>query len=904
MNAAPESIFMTNISGMKKLVLSSLLLAFVCSTSAQEKIKIADIIKEHELQKKNNEPFSVSNLYENKEKGEYQFDRWLWYWKQHTDQDGYLVPKIEALRTWENYRADQQRANYKTTADQSDWKAIGPMTQSNYWLGQAPLGVGRINTMAFHPNDPDIFIVGTAGGGAWYFDGSDWNILTKNLMSSAVSDIDIDPNDDDIIYICTGDKNSFPVSPAGNDYNSIGLIKSTDGGQSWFSTGYSKDPSDIARTNCLVINPDNSNSLTLATENAIYKSFDAGNSWTKATISIPSTWEVLYVPEVHYKPADSSILYSPVTVRDTVTRNVYVFFMRSTNGGRNWTLRYVVPDAARAAIAVTPSNPNLIKVIVAGLPAGPKGSGLEGIYHSANSGLTFTKVFDDNNCSTNILASKTDGNDCGGQGMYDICIAIDPNNTDHVIIGGVNSWESFDGGFSWTLKNQWAAQQLGVPMLHADHHFVGYHPQQPSVLFDCNDGGIAVLPNGAGAWTDISPGMNITQYYRIAAAGGAPYVLGGAQDNGTGMIDKNNGISTPTGSGDGMECQIDPIDPNIIYTSSQYGHILRINLKQGISHSSLNEISDNIPGGQPAGAWTTPFLFDPNDPNRLVAGYNVIYSSTDRGETWSTLSDTFSSNMNRLAMTSANSGTIYATAESGDEIYVTHDMGNTWGTLQHPYNEPSISDIAADARDHGRCYITFPGYGLNKTKVATHHNGVWTPMNENLPDLPVYCIKQDTTNGTLYIGTYTGIYYRTDSMTQWEEFSTNLPTVSVFDIDIDYVTGEIIAGTWGRGMWVSPKHEEQLSIPKGIPYALDVIEVYPNPSNGHFVVVDNDNYFKDKAVTVTLTDVTGKNVWNSSEQFNGYKLSFDVNNVATGNYILQLTGADGKTAKERVIIKH
>lgn len=880
------------------------------------RIKLEDIVSRHEAEMAGKTTQPITSIYENKEKDDYHFQRWLWYWKQHTDQQGYIVPKIEAYRTWREFETTSNRARAKNTANGSDWKALGPFVQTGD--GQ---GIGRINTLTTNPQNPAEIIVGTAGGGAWRLNTSNfgWDLLTKNLMSSAISDIDYNPVNPNTIYMCTGDKNSHPYFLIRNgfsvDYNSIGLLKSTDGGATWDTTGLVKKLTDQDhQTSSLVINRLDTNSLTIATATSIMKSFDGGATWTNSFIQhVPaSDWARIYIPEIVYHPTDTSILYATACIVKFNANGVIVGFaveiLRSTDGGASWAVHQYIMNALRAAIAVTPQQPGIVKVI-AGL------SGLEGIYHSGDAGATYTKIFDDNNMTTNILASSPWGDEPGGQAWYDLCIAINPTDSNHVIVGGVNSWESKDGGFSWDIMTQWNQQVKDAPVVHADHHFLKFHPnvfigsQYPAIL-DCNDGGIFVYmdyvnTNGRNQkWFDFSAGMNITQYYRIAAAGNASYVIGGAQDNATSFLDRASGHNTPISSGDGMDCQIDYVDSNIFYLSAQSGQFARMDLRKGVVGTFAEkrlEIS-NSPTDE-TGAWTTPIIINPNNHKNVIVGYKAVYSSMDQGDNFTPISNEFSHVLARLTMCIAAPGTIYAVEDATSKnIHYTHDTGAIWSTIQHPYNEPRISDIKVDNFDKERIWVTFPGFGQNKTKVARYEKGTWTTMNENLPDLPVYCIIQDTSNKTLYIGTYGAVYYRTPTMAQWEQYSTNLPIVNVNDLEINYKTGELIAGTWGRGMWATPKYKEAPTNTSIAEVVKKELNVYPNPSTGDFIVATTNGTFTDKNVNVRIIDVAGKTVFSNTGIFAGNKLSVNTGNLNNGNYMLNVTDSKGNIMTEKIVI--
>lgn len=893
---------------MRKLITLGCTIMFAATSFAQQdRPKLQEIVQKHqkEMAQKPNEP--ITSVYENKEKGDYHFQRWLWYTKQHTDIQGYIVPKVEAYRTWRNYEALSNRAAAKTTADQSDWEAIGPFSQGG--ISGRNGEIGRINTMALNPQNPGEMIVGTAGGGAWkvdvaqYIQGKGaWTPITENLMSLSISDIDYNPANPNTIYICTGDREySSRLYFTGTAYGSIGVIKTTDGGKTWDTTGFNLPISAFVNTNSLLINPSDTNSLTLATDVGIWKSFNAGATWQKAVMHSPTAnYKRGRIYEVVYHPTDTSIIYA-TSVIDSVDQQgqlvgspTSVELLKSTDGGMSWDVKYTIEDASRAAVAVTPASANMLKMVV----ANDGHTGLEGVYHSNNAGNTIFQIFDDPNCQNNLLGYAASGIGCDGQGNYDLCIAIDPTDATHVIIGGVNTWESKNGGVSWTLHSYYENQTLNAHHIHVDHHYIGFTPLG---LVNCNDGGIVVI-DGNSVY-DITAGMNITQYYRIGSNKDGSYFVGGAQDNGSHLINAPTSISNSIMSGDGMDCMFDPVTPNIFYMSSQNGNFARWDLKKGISQFNAVSISSNINApNDKRGAWTSPLLIDAHNHNRLITARKAVYLSDDQGDSWQAISTEFSALIGRLAMSYSAAGTIYATEDGeSNNIHYTHDTGSSWTTIQHPYSDPIISDIKADYSNKESFWITFSGFGNNKNKVANYNKGTWTTMNENLPDLPVYCIVQDTSDKTLYIGTYTGVYYRTTQMNQWEKYTTKLPLVNVFDLEINYTTGNLIAGTWGRGMWQTPKYKEPVGI-NNVATKNNSIELYPNPSSGQFTISTTNNAFKNKKVSIQIVDVAGKTVYSSSGTFTDNQLAVATNNIAAGNYLVKLSTDNGNTLSSQIII--
>ena len=163
-----------------------------------------------------------------------------------------------------------------------------------------------------------------------------------------------------------------------------------------------------------------------------------------------------------------------------------------------------------------------------------------------------------------------------------------------------------------------------------------------------------------------------------------------------------------------------------------------------------------------------PDILQPNNSNNILAGYNKIFFSTDRGDSWTAISGALGSNAKRIAMSPDNNNNIYVVLASSGLRYTT-DFGANWKTITNKPNG-TISDIAADPKNGDKIYLTYSGY--DTVKVATYTlNGKWQTMNENLPNIPVYCMTIDNADGTLYIGTDFGVYYRATTMTQWEPYN-------------------------------------------------------------------------------------------------------------------------------------
>ncbi|RYZ50931.1 MAG: T9SS type A sorting domain-containing protein [Sphingobacteriales bacterium] len=804
----------------------------------------------------------------------YHFSRWLNYWEDHLDEEGYMVSPVKTLVELKAFRNRQQvRRMAKTTLDQSQWTFTGPTSSPGGYRG-----LGRINVIEFHPTNPAIFIIGSAGGGAWRTTngGVSWSSLYDNLPVLGVSDIDYNPQDPNTIYLCTGDRDA-------SDTYSVGILKSMDGGATWDTTGLQYGITDFALTNELLINPHDSNSMLVATNSGMMKSTDAGASWTQVASG--------HIKDIVYHATDTNIIFAA-----TYGGNNKI--LRSADAGMTWTQVSNFSGARRIALAVTPADPNQVVAVVAN-----SDEALKGVYKSTNGGLNFTKVFgDENDCSTNILSTwlTLDGGTCSGQAWYDLCITVNPVNPNEMLIGSVNTYHTMDGGASWDMVTQWYGGLPGIEEVHADKHFLSFHPLTPSVLFEGNDGGIYKTSNPAGGvWNDLSNGLGITQFYRIAGADAAPFVIGGSQDNGTKRISFTGVFSELTG-GDGMDCQIDYLTPTTFYTSSQYGNLNRTT-NNGISY---NSISDNIPDN-PEGAWITPIVLHPNDPNFILAGYDHVYASFDQGDSWSDISPNFPTSgtkLERLAMTHLDQQVIFAMGGNNTLKY-TSDFGANWLNVPGGY-AGSISDITIDPWNKDLLWITYSGYGNAKVANFNTQTG-WSLKNDSLPNIPVRCIAIDSSNGTRYIGTDIGVFYRDTSMNSWQTFANGLPTIEVTDLSINYATDEIWAATYGRGMWKSPRHltNPPISAVNPIPYAADVITISPNPNQGQFEISTTNSSLLGQEVEVHIISLNGAVVSKLKTSFsNSGRLQIHADKLSRGTYITDVYHNGVRAAKTKMVV--
>jgi Secretion system C-terminal sorting domain len=829
--------------------------------------------------------FDLNRLFKGEKEHDYRFNHWLWYWQRHIDQDGYLVSPAATWKAWKSEQDSRKgHSNARTTSSGLTWSFQGPDSSGAFTGDGAGSGVGRINVVAFHPTDTNTYIIGSPGGGAWRTtnDGHSWTCLTDMLPNLSVGDIKYNPLNANTIYLCSGDRD-------GSDYPGIGVLKSYDGGLTWTTTGMVWPDSLYNTANCILVNPLDTNSLILGTTNGVYRSYDGGASW-----SLHSAGNFI---QMVYRPNDTMIVYAGTSSFGS-SAQIY----RSANGGNSWTSVTSFTDVDRVAVAVTPASPNLVKAL-ASTQGGSNADGLEGIYTSTDSGLTFTVTYT-GGCTGghNMLGWNANASDCGGQGWYDLPIAISPVNASLVYIGGVNAWRSTNGGTSWTIMSQWTQESPGVKVIHADKHCMAFNPLSPNRFFETNDGGVysAYNPTSSGTWRNLTNRMGITEFYGVGVSGVANFVIAGAQDVGTKLIRPT--LFEEGDGGDGMWSQLDFADSTVGYASSEYGYIDIINPTAVQPDLTANDISANIAGGsiEGTGSWVTPFMVEPGCHTCLVAGYNAVYKSGDEGGSWTAISPSFSTSntLSRVALTPADSATIFVAEDNvAAPLHYTHNNGTTWTTLTVPYSSVYVSDVLVDPRDQNHIWVTISGYGGNHVSEWSPTTG-WQTFDAGVPDMPVHCITINKLTREMYLGTETGVYYRDSTMSSWIPNSAGMPAISVTDLEINYTVGEIWASTFGRSLWSAML---PTLVPTIAPFTNDGISIAPNPNKGSFSVTLNR--VSDPQVSMRLMDVTGKLVWSGENMDNtGSNIQISTPGLQDGVYILDVMARGVLVGRQQLVV--
>jgi photosystem II stability/assembly factor-like uncharacterized protein len=694
---------------------------------------------------------------------------------------------------------------------------------------------GRIAEFAVNPKNTNEWYVAVASGNLWKTinNGTTFEPVFDNYGSYSMGTVVIDPNNTNVVWLGTGERNSQRSLGYGD-----GVYKSIDGGKSWKNMGL-KESRQIGS---IVIDPRNSDHVYVGAEGSVwasggdrglYKTTDGGKTWKKVLEISENTG----VKNVIMDPRNPDVLYASAEQR---RRHVFTkigggpetAIYKTTNGGESWDkLTSGLPsvDMGGMGLAISPVNPDMIYAII------EAAGDASGLYRSADRGASWTKM------SGHV-----------SQGQYFNRIFCDPQDADKIYSMETVSSYSEDGGKTWT--------PIGNNKRHVDDHAMWIQPDNPKHFLIGGDGGIYETYDGGKEFI-FKTNLPVTQFYRVQVDNSTPfyYVYGGTQDNnsvgGPSRTTRADGTLTDdwfiTNGGDGFWSQIDPIDPNIVYAESQYGGMVRYDRKSG-------EMLDIRPEPREGEAsfkwnWNTPLIMSPFSHTRLYCAANKVFRSDDRGNTWTEISDDLTAQIDRNKwpvmgkywsidavlkdVSTSLYGTIISLAESplkenllyaGTDdglIRVTEDGGKNWTKVEKFPGVPEntyVSSILPSKFDENIVFASFDNILRDDFKPyvfkSTDKGKTWTSISGNLPvSGTVHCIQQDFKDpDLLFTGTEFGCFFSADGGTKWVQLKGGLPTIPVRDITLQKRENDLAIATFGRGFYIlddySPLRTKQSEI--------------------------------------------------------------------------------------------
>jgi photosystem II stability/assembly factor-like uncharacterized protein len=725
-----------------------------------------------------------------------------------------------------------------TSGGDGIWQTLGPDNVG-----------GRTRALAVHPQNPDIMYAGAVSGGIWKTTngGQSWRPLGDILANLAVCSIAIDPLQPETVYVGTGEGWANLDYIAGG-----GIYKSTDGGANWTQlTINSKTlPSGSFQfINRLVFSADGKSLMAsvgagdFGIDPANLKSTDPpppadAGIWI-STDPDKAQWRLVLnrqISSIVFDPQDSSKAISSAMGKTIRSGDAYW----SANGGNTWTLASPSQNwLGRVELCYARANSSIVYACVD--QPGSKGQ----IWRSTDGGRNYTQ-----------MGGKTTSGEVApfmNAGWYaNVIWAGDPSNPNLVLVGGVDLWRSTDGGNTFTQISNWLLTGAGSP--HADHHVIVAHAkydgQKNRTVFLGCDGGIYRAadittcgggPSMADGWTKLDNSYVTAQFYGVAGHARSGFLCAGAQDNGTFKLNLATGKPqwTPIpGSGDGGYCAVAQDDPSYAYGEYVNLAIYRLPPQDGIPSDYLSGFywdavkaqgvrrpaPFNIPearnlwdlNDQVQSNFVAPFLLDPNNQQRMLAGGASLWVTDDvrtptsptSGPTWKQLKPPPTGNalnyISAIAVAPSNSNVIWIGHNNGDMYYTSSGLaaqpvwlaGDKAGSVNRP-----VTRIVIDPANPQHVYITLGGYFTNNVFETLDSGKNWGDISGGkLPAAPCRCLTMHPRRADhLYLATDVGVWLSEDHGKSWIRMPYG-PTFCRVD-DLIWMGETLVAATHGRGLF-------------------------------------------------------------------------------------------------------
>ncbi|MFC2129067.1 glycosyl hydrolase, partial [Bacteroidota bacterium] len=712
----------------------------------------------------------------------------------------------------------QRRKNEKTEKDPVSsgtfnslrFRSIGPAFTS-----------GRINDIAVNPENHSEYYLGVASGGVWKTvnSGTTWKSIFNNYGSYSIGSVVIDPNDSETIWVGTGEYNSQRAIGYGD-----GIYKSTDGGNSFKNMGLKKSE-HIGR---IRIDPRNSDVVYVAVQGplwgpggdrGLYKTTDGGKNWEK----ILDISENTGITDILLDSNNPDVLYAASYQR---RRHVWTLInggpesaiYKSIDAGKTFQkLRNGLPsgDIGRIGMAISPINPDYVFAIVEA--SGNSG----GFFRTTNAGKSWSKM------SSHVSNSP----------QYYNRIYCDKFDIDKIWSMETMNVLTYDGGKTFV--------PFGNAGKHVDNHCMWQDPNDSKHFLIGSDGGLYETFDDAKTWL-YKRNLPVTQFYRVALDNEFPFynIYGGTQDNnsfgGPSNVFRRGGALNDdwfvTCGGDGFFQAVDPTDPNIVYSESQHGGIVRYDKKSGLSTG----IKPEPPSGEVyKWNWNAPFLLSPHKSSRIYFGANKLLKSEDYGNSWKEVSPDLTRQIDRntlpvmgiiqnidavsknkstslygaivsLTESELKEGLIYVGTDDG-LIQITENGGQQWSKIENIEGVPDMTYVSCLLSSQHETNTVYASFDNRKRSdflpyifKSTDAGKTWVNIAANLPENgTVHSIAEDHIDpDLLFVGTEFGIFMSLNGGKKWIQMKAGMPTIPVRDIKIHERENDLVLATFGRGFYI------------------------------------------------------------------------------------------------------
>ncbi len=716
------------------------------------------------------------------------------------------------------------------------WRLTGPDNRS-----------GRCPDVAGIRGNPNIFYAGFATGGLWKTEngGTTWQPIFDKQATQSIGSIAITPSNSNIVYVGTGEANILRASLPGT-----GMYKTTDGGKTFQHLGL-ENTGTIAR---IIIHPQNpdivyvaasGNEWTYNAERGVYKTTNGGKSWEKVLFVDDKTGCI----DLAIDPSDDNILYASMWNRirkrwsDPVPEDgdhVY----KTIDAGKTWKIiNKGLPATAltgRIGLSVSLSNPKVVYAFVDdhSKKRDPKAGETDSyervvqkvvvgaaIYRSDDKGENWQKMGEIHD----FLKPFS-----GTYGWVFSQIRVHPKDENKIYALGVEKAMSEDAGKTWKI---WRATDTLSDWTHGDNHALWFDTDNPDFIILGNDGGVCLTKNGGQKWQNFFQEIPTTQFYTVAYDMSKPFnIFGSVQDEGTMSGNEENTFSKPdkktsrqwdmAPGGEGTQIQIDPQNPDIVYSSSFYGRLMKTDMSKPRKDSlRAKRMSQFLVGAIDSlrAEWLAATTLSKFDNKVLYHGLQHVYKSIDAGENWQRISPDLSYNradkkciypylIYHQTITAITEGgtkpnILYAGTDDG-RVWLTENDGKDWREITPglPQNKHVIK-IVTSAFAENRVYVVLNDRRADNPTpyiyVSDNKGKSWKAINGNLPPSPVNVLVEDNVTKNLYCGTDFGVYVSKNGGKKWIALTGNLPaSVSVNDMFIHPRDRKLVIGTYGRGVYV------------------------------------------------------------------------------------------------------
>jgi len=720
------------------------------------------------------------------------------------------------LDSWKQYLEVKKNSMFGL-----EWISLGPVINS-----------ARVEAVQCDPSRPGTWYVAFGSGNLWKTTnhGLTWKPIFENQSALGIGDIALAPSNPDVIWLGSGESLK---KPRNFTMPGTGVFRSDDAGKTWKNTGLP----DSYHIGEIAVHPKNPDIVFVAVQGHFWST--NRNRGLYRTVDGGKTWEhVLYVNErtgandVVIAPSNPDVIYVSMWENNPGVFGEESGVYRSSDGGATWRrLRGGFPDGpktGRIGLAVSWSNPDKAYALVDNL--NKKNRLYAEVYRTLDGGQTWERTHED---ELHIFSRI---------GWYFTDCYVNPQDDDEIFGLGVRVAHSTDGGRTFELIGgdvfHFFPNQAEV--LHLDHCEMWINPENPEHLLLGNDGGLYVSYDKGKSWMHHN-NIPAGEFYDISVDNQNPYyVYGGTQDDSSvyGPAKEWNSKYQDEwryvwldawAGGDGCYTMADPLDPNIVYTSSQNGGIFRKDMRADRSVGIRPQLPEEHKGKLNYN-FIAPYIISLHNPLTLYHAGNYIFKSLNRGDSWRLISP----DLSQSAFEEKKSAAAGAIAESPFEpgvlfvgtdrgaFWVTLDDGKNWREFSEGLSNGYIRSICPSRFSKSRVYVAVTGINYddlrNHLYVSEDYGKTWRSIVSNLPDEVAYVILEDPVNeNILYAGLYRGVYISVDRGESWSLLGPGMAATAISDLVIQEREMDLVVGTHGRGIYKMNIRPIQEAFKNGVP---------------------------------------------------------------------------------------